>query len=153
MGDAGYLFTLFLYVVAATVVLPTPLEALLLASPEIHPAIKAIVVGVGKAVGAVVIFYVGNRVNRYIERWIGRHPLGKRVISPLEVFVRKTGWVGLTVLLAIPFMFDTVVDYFYSLLNEEGRAIGRGKFVIANLIGGVVRTLLFLGLLPLFFPP
>ncbi len=45
-------------------------------------------------------------------------------------------------------MSDTAVNYFYSLLNEEGKAVGRWPFIIANLIGGIVRTYLFLWLLP-----
>src|SRR5205823_6608089 len=49
---------------------------------------------------------------------------------------------------AIPFMSDTAVNYFYSLLNQEGKAVGRWPFIIANLIGGILRTYLFLWLLP-----
>jgi hypothetical protein len=41
-------------------------------------------------------------------------------------------------------MSDTAVNYFYSLLNEEGHAITRWHFVAANLAGGIVRALLFL---------
>src|SRR3989449_3059862 len=136
-GVVAYLFGLFLYAIAAAVVLPIPVELLLLLYPEINPAVKAIALGLGKAVGAVVVFFVGNKVNPYIERWMDRHPIGKRVLKLLEAFVRRTGAIGLAVLLAIPFMSDTAVNYFYSLLNEEGHAIGRWHFVLANLIGGV----------------
>jgi len=111
-------------------------------------AVKAVVLGLGKAVGAVVVFYVGNKVNPYIERWMSRHPIGARILKALETFVRRTGWVGLTVLLAIPFMSDTAVNYFYSLLNEEGHAVTRWQFVLANFIGGVARAFIFLWLLP-----
>ncbi len=147
-GVVAYLFGLFLYAIAAAVVLPIPVELLLLLYPEVNPAFKAIALGLGKAVGAIVVFFVGNRVNPYIERWMDRHPVGKRVLNVLEGFVRRTGWVGLTILLAIPFMSDTAVNYFYSLLNEEGHAIGRWHFVLANLIGGIVRAYVFLWLLP-----
>ena len=109
---------------------------------------KALVLGLGKAVGAIVVFYVGNRVNPWIERWMGHHPLGERILKFLETFVRRTGWIGLTVLLAIPFMSDTAVNYFYSVLNEDGQAIGRPSFVLANFIGGVARALVVLWLLP-----
>src|SRR6266705_542121 len=127
-GVVAYLFGLFLYAIAAAVVLPIPVELLLLLYPELNPAFKAVALGLGKAVGAIVVFFVGNKVNPYI--------------------VRRTGWVGLTILLAIPFMSDTAVNYFFSLLNEEGHAIGRWHFVLANLIGGIARTYLFLWLLP-----
>ncbi|TLZ88852.1 MAG: VTT domain-containing protein [Methanobacteriota archaeon] len=147
-GVVAYLFGLFLYAIAAAVVLPIPVELLLLLYPELNPAFKAIALGLGKAVGAIVVFFVGNKVNPYIERWMDRHPIGKRVLKFLEGFVRRTGWPGLMILLAIPFMSDTAVNYFYSLLNEEGHAIGRWQFVLANLIGGIVRAYLFLWLLP-----
>ena len=148
VGAPWYLLGLFLYAIAAAVVLPIPVELLLLFYPEINPAFKAIALGLGKAVGAIVVFFVGNKVNPYIERWMNRHPIGKRLLKVLEAFVRRTGWLGLTILLAIPFMSDTAVNYFFSLLNEEGHAIGRWHFVLANLIGGIARAYLFLWLLP-----
>ena len=147
-GVIAYLVGLFLYAIAAAVALPIPVELLLPLYPEIHPAVKAVVLGLGKAVGAIVVFFVGNKMNPHIERWIGRHPVGAKILKALEAFVRRTGWPGLTVLLAIPFMSDTAVNYFYSLLNEEGHAIRRWQFVLANLIGGIARALLFLWLLP-----
>src|SRR2546429_9009109 len=79
---------------------------------------------------------------------MGRHPWGAKILKAMETFVRKTGWVGLTVLLAIPFMSDTAVNYFYSLLNEEGHAVGRWHFVLANLIGGGARKYPFPAPLP-----
>lgn len=145
-GAIVYLAGLFFYAIAAAVALPIPVELLLLLYPGIHPIVKAVVLGLGKAVGAIVVFYVGYKVNPSIERWMGRHPLGSKVLQPLDAFVRRTGWVGLTVLLVIPFMSDTAVNYFYSLLNEEGHAIGRLQFVLANLVGGIARALLFLWL-------
>src|SRR2546428_9219284 len=143
-----YLFGLFLYAIAAAVVLPIPVELLLLLYPELNPAFKAIALGLGKAVGAIVVFFVGNKVNPFIERWMDRHPIGKRVFKLLEAFVRRTGAIGLAVLLAIPFMSDTAVNYFYSLLNAEGHAIGRWHFVLANLIGGSFRAYPFLWVPP-----
>ena len=92
------------------------------------------------------MFYVGTKVNPWIDRWMGRHRVAARILYLLEAFVRRTGWVGLTILLAIPFMSDTAVNYFYSLLNED-RTVGRWQFVIANFIGGVARAYLFLWLL------
>jgi len=147
-GVVGYLLGLFLYSIAAAVILPVPVEVALLAYPQLDTSVKAVVLSLGKAVGAIAVFYVGYKVNPVIERWMGRHAAVARVLAAMEWFVRKTGWVGLTVLLAIPFMSDTAVNYFYSLLNEEGHAVGRWHFVLANLIGGIARTYLFLALLP-----
>jgi membrane protein YqaA with SNARE-associated domain len=148
LGAAGYLLGLFLYSIAAAVILPVPVEVALLAERGIDTSVKAFVLGLGKAVGAIVVFYVGYKANPIIERWMGRHASVARVLKALEWFVRRTGWIGLTILLAIPFMSDTAVNYFYSLLNEEGHAVGRWHFVLANLVGGIARAYLFLWLLP-----
>jgi hypothetical protein len=37
-------------------------------------------------------------------------------------------------------------------LNEEGHAIGRGRFVLSNLIGGVVRAYLYILIWVRLFP-
>jgi uncharacterized membrane protein YdjX (TVP38/TMEM64 family) len=146
-----FLVLLFLYSVAAAVALPIPVEFFLLANRTVDPIVSAIVLGLGKGAGAIVVFYLGFKVNPWIERWMGRHKAVGRLLKGLETFVRRTGWPGLLVLLATPFMSDTAVNYFYALLNEEGRAIGRGSFVAANVIGGTARALLFLWVLPLLF--
>ncbi len=117
--------------------------------PEVDPLLKALVLGLGKGVGAIAVFYVGGYVNNWLERWATRHPRGRRVLDVLEAFVRKTGWLGLLVLLAIPLMSDTAVNYFYSLLNRERQAVGRWRFVLANVLGGIVRALIFLWILRL----
>jgi membrane protein YqaA with SNARE-associated domain len=149
LGIAGYLIGLFLYSIAAAVILPIPVEFALLAYPQLDTSVKAVVLGLGKAAGAIVVFYVGYKVNPRIERWMRRHAIVARILKALEGFVRRTGWIGLTLLLALPFMSDTAVNYFYSLLNEEGQAIGRWHFVLANLVGGIARSYLFLWLLHL----
>ena len=151
-GAAWYLIGLFLFSVAAGVFLPIPVEPLLLALPEIDMAVKAVVLGLGKAVGAIAIFYIGFTVNRWLEGWMQRHPRWARILGLLERFVRKTRWFGLTALLAVPFMSDTAVNYFYSLLNKEGHVVPRTQFVLANLVGGIARAYLFLLLLPWVLP-
>jgi len=143
-----FLVLLFAYSVAAAVVLPIPVELFFLIDPPVDPLVSATVLGLGKGAGAILVFYIGHKLNPWIERWIGRHSVGGRILKTLERFVRKTGWVGLLALLAIPFMSDTAVNYFYALLNEEGRAIGRWSFVVANVVGGTVRALIFLWVLP-----
>lgn len=151
-GAVWYLLGLFAFAIAAGVFLPIPVEPLLLLYPEIDLAIKSVVLGLGKAVGAIAIFYIGFAVNRRLESWMERYPRVGKVLRLLERFVRRTGWWGLTVLLAIPFMSDTAVNYFYSLLNKEGHAVTRWQFVLANFVGGVARAYLFLLLLPWVVP-
>src|SRR5207253_9134020 len=93
-GEVGYLVGLFLYAIAAAVALPLPVEILLPLYPRIDVSVKAVVLGLGKAVGAIFVFYVGHKVNPLIERWMGRHPIGARILKILETFVGKTGWIG-----------------------------------------------------------
>ncbi|MGQ0796492.1 MAG: VTT domain-containing protein [Methanobacteriota archaeon] len=143
-----FLVLLFAYSVAAAVALPIPVEFFLLLNPSVDPLVSAAVLGLGKGAGAIVVFYLGYKINPWIERWMGRHSIGGRILKALEAFVRRTGWVGLLILLAIPFMSDTAVNYFYALLNEEGHAVGRWSFVVANVVGGTARALLFLWVLP-----
>jgi len=144
-----FLVLLFVYSIAAAVALPIPVEFFLLLNPRVDPLLSAAVLGLGKGVGSIAVFYVGHLVNPWIERWIGRHSIGGRFLKILEKFVLKTGWIGLLILLAIPFMSDTAVNYFYALLNKENEAIGRWSFVIANILGGTARALIFLWILPL----
>lgn len=151
-GAAWYLLGLFLFAVAAAVILPIPVEPILYFYPEIDLAIKAVILGLGKAVGAIAIFYIGFAVNRWLEVWMQRHPTWAKILQLLERFVRKTRWFGLTILLAIPFMSDTAVNYFYSLLNKEGHAVTRWQFVVANFVGGIARAYVFLFLLPYVLP-
>jgi membrane protein YqaA with SNARE-associated domain len=91
-GDsAWYLLSLFLYAIAAATFSPIPVEILLPFHTEIDLAVKAVVLGLGKAVGAIAVFYVGHKVNPFIERWMGRDPFGARILKVLERFVRPTG--------------------------------------------------------------
>ncbi|HYY48503.1 MAG TPA: hypothetical protein VFA17_07445, partial [Thermoplasmata archaeon] len=89
-GEVGYLIGLFLYAIGAAVILPLPVEVGLLAYPSIDTSVKAVVLGLGKAVGAIVVFHVGYKVNPLIEGWMGRHASVARVLKALEGFVRKT---------------------------------------------------------------
>ena len=75
-GAAWYLLGLFVYAIATATLFPTPVEVLLPFHPEVDLAAKAIALGAGKAVGAIAVFYVGHKVNPFIERWMARHPFG-----------------------------------------------------------------------------
>jgi hypothetical protein len=57
-----------------------------------------------------------------------------------ERFVRKTNYIGLYVLLSIPLMSDTIPLYLYSLFNEEGRALNRTAFLVANFLAAWTRA-------------
>ncbi len=116
--------------------------------PGLAPWIKAVVLGLGKATGALAIFGLGLRVEDNIRRWSAHHPLVERGVNYAFGFVKLTRWVGLLVLLSIPFMPDTLPIYIYSIFNREGQAIRPPAFIIVNFVAGVVRAGIFLTLLP-----
>src|SRR5438034_11735764 len=108
-GELGYLVGLFLYAIAAAVALPLPVEILLPLYPRIDVSVKAVVLGLGKAVGAIFVFYVGHKVNPLIDLCMGRHPIGSRILKILQPFVGKTGCIGLVCLLTTAFIIAASV--------------------------------------------
>ena len=55
-----YSIVFFIYTLAATIVLPIPVEAGLFLSPTTPLALKALVLGLGKAAGASLVFKLGE---------------------------------------------------------------------------------------------
>src|SRR5216110_445464 len=52
----------------------------------------------------------------------------------------KTGYAGLYLLLSIPLMSDTIPIYVYSHFNQEGKALERNMFLIANFLATLNRV-------------
>jgi membrane protein YqaA with SNARE-associated domain len=78
-----YLLILFIFSVAAAVFLPLPVEIGLIWNPGVFFPVKALVLGLGKGVGAVAVFYIGAVLNKIASR---THRLGpvsrmRRVIA------------------------------------------------------------------------
>lgn len=143
-----YGFLLFTYAALAAIFLPVPVEFALALNPAMADWIKALILGAGKAAGALGIFVLGLRVEDNIRRYSAKHPLVKRGVDAAFDFVKVTRWIGLLILLSIPFMPDTLPIYIYSIFNKEGQAIRPPAFIAVNFIAGVVRAALFLTLLP-----
>src|SRR5438876_905920 len=90
----------------------------------------------------------GLQDRRRARRQSGRpaHP-GRRTPSsfPLNgltaaVFRAPAGYAGLYLLLSIPLMSDTIPIYVYSLFNQEGKALERNMFLIANFLAALNRV-------------
>jgi membrane protein DedA with SNARE-associated domain len=126
------------------IVLPIPIEVVLLAPllGQQWGYLGAVIfaMAAGKTVGAGMIFYLGVRVEDNIRRWSERYKIADRVVKWCERFVRKTNYIGLYVLLSIPLMSDTIPLYLYSLFNEEGRALNRTAFLVANFLAAWTRA-------------
>lgn len=141
---AAYLSITFGFSVLVAIVLPVPIEVVLIA-PILEQRwgyLLAVIfaMAAGKTVGAWAIFYLGLRVEGSIRRWADRYKWIDRFVEWCERFVRKTNYIGLYVLLSIPLMSDTVPLYLYSLFNEEGKALDRRAFLISNFLAAWTRA-------------
>lgn len=150
---AIFLTVLFVYAILTAVILPIPVELALL-NLLVNPGLlgsAALVLGLGKMLGASLIFVVGLRVEEPIRVFCARHPYLGQVVGYLTRFVRATRWWGLLILLSIPLMSDTVPIYLYSLFNKQGQFISSHAFLAANFLAGVLRALIFVFLASLGF--
>lgn len=146
-NPGAYLSVTLLFSVLVALVLPIPIEIVLL-QPLLDPRgpqwgyLLAIVatMAAGKTIGAWLIFFVGLRVEGSIRRWADRYKWIDRFVMWAERFVRKTNYIGVYVLLSVPLMSDTVPIYVYSLFNEEGKAVSRTPFLVANFLAAWTRA-------------
>lgn len=144
-----YTVFLFLYSIAAAVILPIPVEAALFIG-TVPIAVKAITLGAGKAVGSALVFYVGFELEGPIRRWSQRWKFFAAFVRFCEQFVAKFGYIGLFILLSIPLMSDTVVLYVFSLFNKEGKELNIKWFIVVNFFAGITRALIVFGAFYLF---
>ncbi|MFQ5907400.1 MAG: hypothetical protein ACE5JE_01030 [Thermoplasmata archaeon] len=139
-----YLIVLFLYGIATAVFLPFPIELALFVKPEnLGIFTIALVIGLSKMVGAGLIFLLGLKVEGPIRYYSARYRILGQFVGYVTRFVRFTGWVGLFILLAIPFLPDTLPIYLYSLFNKQGQLIRGWVFLLVNFVGGTLRALIF----------
>jgi len=146
-NPGAYLGVTLVFSVLVALVLPIPIEVVLL-QPLLDPRgpqwgyLLAVVgaMAVGKTIGAWLIFFVGLRAEGGIRRWADRYKWIDRFVKWAERFVRRTNYIGVYILLSIPLMSDTVPIYLYSLFNEEGKAVSRTPFLIANFLAAWTRA-------------
>lgn len=85
-----YLVVFFLFSVAAAVFLPIPVEFGLIWNPGLYFPLKAIDLGLGKAVGSVGVFYIPSAI-RSMGRWFGRRRVVRWSHRLLGSVARRTG--------------------------------------------------------------
>jgi hypothetical protein len=134
-----YSFVFFLYAVAATVFLPIPVEVGLFFSPETPIFIKALILGLGKAVGSMLVFSLGGRISGWTFRLFSKLKVLRWFMEAMRWFVAKTRYFGLYVILSIPLMVDTVPIYLFSLFNQKGMMNVR-YFALTNFFAGITRA-------------
>ena len=158
-----YLPLLFVFSAAATVALPVPVEIGLL-NPLIPPLPLIVVLGLGKAVGALLVLPLGAWVGGRIERELARYPRFAVIFARLRHWIAHWGYLALFAILSIPFMSDTAPIYAFSTMtgaapdpaapsvtsagSNRPRAtpMRRGPFVLVSFVAGMVRGSLFLAI-------
>lgn len=142
----AFSFVVFWFSVAVAVVLPVPIEAVL-----IWPILEqrwgyltgiAIALAAGKTVGAWLVFVLGLHVEGSIRSWSERWRFAAWFVEKAEKFVAKTKVTGLYIILSIPLMPDTITIYLYSLFNPQGQALERNMFLTANFLAALNRIAL-----------
>ncbi|TFG55685.1 MAG: hypothetical protein E4H30_06745 [Methanomassiliicoccus sp.] len=140
----------FIYAIAAAVFLPIPVEFGLLLSPATPMVIKALILGLGKAAGSILVFYIGVNVEGPIIRFTERWNWFRKLVDACQRFVEKFGYLGLYVILSIPFMVDTVPIYLFSIFNKGGKTLNVRYFALVNFAAGVTRAAIIYAAYELF---
>ena len=135
-----YSVVFFIYIIAATVFLPVPVELMLFLSPVTPFALKAVLLGVGKALGSVIVFYIGLNVEKPIVGLAKRWAFFRMLVSFCKWLVDKLGYIGLYLILSVPVMVDTVPVYLFSIFKKERTDRDLRNFALTNLMAGVTRA-------------
>ncbi len=85
-----YLVVFFFFSVAAAIFLPLPIEIGLVWNPGLFFPLKALDLGLGKAAGAVAVFFIPSEI-RAFGRWLGRRKLLKRMRAFFGTAACKAG--------------------------------------------------------------
>jgi len=85
-----YLLIFFLFSVAAAVILPIPIEIGLIWNPDVFFPIKALDMGLGKAVGAIAVFFIPILISRG-ARWLERKGPIRRLLKGFRNAAEESG--------------------------------------------------------------
>jgi membrane protein YqaA with SNARE-associated domain len=151
-----YLAFVFVFAVLAAIILPLPVEAVLIGFIFylVDPGsdflglgvagafiLIAVVMGAGKAIGSWVVFIIGVRAEKLVNKYMSWGWF-QRFMRRVERFCTKYGYFAMFLVMCIPMMTDTVPLYIFSILNKDGEVFQRNWFVLTNLWAGISRTLL-----------
>lgn len=152
----AYLLFIFIFSMLAAIILPLPVELVLvgfifyLGEPDVNFLglgiagafiLIAIVMGAGKALGSLVVFVIGIKAEKLIEKYMSWDWF-MRFLDKVQKFCVKYGYFAMYLVMCIPMMTDTVPLYIFSIFNKDGEVFDRNWFVLTNFWAGVSRTLL-----------
>ncbi len=140
-GDpVTYCIFLFIYVILAAVILPLPVEIALFLSAGTPFIVKALIISLGKMIGGVIAFQVGGALDGVIKKYT-KWKWFNYIYRACYWLVSKFGYVGLYIILSIPFMSDTVPLYLFSIFKDESNMTTRG-FAITCFLAALTRSLI-----------
>lgn len=131
----------FIYTVLAALILPVPVEIGLFFSPLTPLPVKILIMGLGKMIGSILVFYVGIRIGDHIKTWSSRIRLFNWVVNKCEWLVSKFHYLGLYLILSTPIMTDTIPLYLFSVFNERG-VLELKWFALTSFLAGITRGLI-----------
>jgi membrane protein DedA with SNARE-associated domain len=134
---ATYLLIFFIFCVAAV-------------NPSIFFPIKALVMGLGKAVGATGVFFIGRKIDETVGVYARKWRWYRWLLVKSENLVRRYGYPAMFVIMSIPGMVDTIPLYVFSVLNKEGELMTLKGFVLVNFLAGITRAILIFTLFTAF---
>jgi hypothetical protein len=140
-----YSFIFFIYSLLAAIILPIPVELGLFLSPGTPDLVKALIMGLGKAVGSVLVFYIGLTVGDKLRVFSSRWRWFNWLVNASEWLVAKLRYVGMYLILSIPIFPDTIPLYLFSVFNEKG-VFQMKWFVVVCFLSGVTRAFIVFAL-------
>ena len=132
-----YLLLLFLFSIAAAIILPIPVEVALVINPGMFFPLKALDLGLGKAVGAVAVFFIPSWLTKgakRIERW---GPVG-RLTNALKIAGEKSGIKKLRVYRATGDLYKAVKVAVKKCGIDRSRLYGRIQNDQSSAMGAAV---------------
>jgi hypothetical protein len=82
-----YLLIFFLFCVAASIILPIPIEIFLVIDPSVPFPLKMLVMGLGKGTGAFAVYYIGYEIDVIAARAARWRGFALRLIGMVKSFV------------------------------------------------------------------
>jgi hypothetical protein len=134
-----------IYTILAAIILPFPVEIGLFFSPETPVLVKVLVMGLGKMIGSILVFYIGLTVGEKLRAWSSRWGWFNYLVNWSERLVAKLHYVGLYIILSIPIFPDTIPLYLFSVFNEKG-VFEMKWFAVVCFLSGMTRALIFLAI-------
>ncbi|MDD3398157.1 MAG: hypothetical protein PHW93_00955 [Candidatus Methanomethylophilaceae archaeon] len=145
---AVYALLLMVYTLLNVIFLPVPVEAALFIG-NMSPLLKALLVGTGKAIGSIIVLKIGASIGDVMNSRMMQWGIAKSIVNFCNWMVARFHYLGLYIILSIPFMVDTVPVYIFSIFNEQG-FMETGPFAVVNFLAGINRVLIVLLIFALF---